>query len=49
MIGAPLKPLQKASGVDTILKRSDEAGDALVDFQEDRSNVLAGGQLDKIH
>lgn len=44
-----MKLLQTASRVDTILKRSDEAVDVLVDFQEDRSNVLADGQLDKIH
>lgn len=49
MIGAPLKLLQTATRVDTVLKRYDKAGATLVDFQErDRINVLTDAQLDKL-
>lgn len=49
VIWAPLKLLQTASRVDTILKRYDKAGATLVDFQEkDRMKVLTDAQLHKL-
>lgn len=53
IIETPLKLLQTASRVDTILKRYDKKGAAIVDFQvngqNDRLNMLTVSSLDQMN